>query len=818
MKMAGLGNFRRFLLLTACPLAVATATVPASAQAVSPQTTPAPQTPPKKPTRARQVASGPANTGESVIVTGTRSLGRKARDSTSPIDVLTSATLRRSGQPNLADALVRTDPSINVAAQGADTAALTSSLVLRGLNPNDTLVLIDGKRRNGTANITADAGPQQGATPVDINMIPAAAIDHIEVLRDGAAAQYGSDAIAGVVNIITKKSDSGTSGSALTGANAYNGDGWQYQVGADQGASFGNDGYVHIGAQMYHTDHFVAPATDVRTGADDNHILSLPEETRETLSVGFGKTLLEGVQGYGLITYGHRHGESYENYRLPSVLPQVFPSGFSPLETDEENEYSATLGLKGDDLFGFNWDVSTTYGADELDIGNKNTANPNLYQATGFTPTTVLAQSMRNAQWTNNLDLSRPFTVLHVPMTFSFGAEHRLETYDLGAGNPPSYLLGGTQGFGGLLDANAGHFGRDVWAGYIDDDIHPLPQWDVDIAGRYEHYTDSGDTENGKLSSRYDFSRRFAIRGTISNGFRAPTLAEEHFSSLNVSPTGASGDLAVSSAAAALLGAVPLKPERSTNASAGVVFEPIRNLSVTADIFQINIRDRVIGGGNYEGPLAIQAIALTGASLPSGGLNSNDVSAFYFSNGASTRTQGADINVNYFTDFHQYGAVNWVAGIDLNRTRLHHLAFDSNGNPLLSAQGISNLTTQFPRSKILLDAFWRLGRWDVNVRQTRYGQTSGNETFQDQEPAALQFSNTVFLPFVETPRWLTDLEVGYRISSHWHAAVGGNNLFNVRPRKLPLEASYLGVTYYDQASQQVPISGGFYYGRINFTF
>ena len=132
--------------------------------------------------------AAPANTGESVIVTGTRSLGRKARDSTSPIDVITSATLRRSGQPNLADALVRTDPSINIAAMGADTADLTSSIVLRGLNPDDTLVLIDGKRRNGTANITADAGPEQGATPVDLNMIPAAAIDHIEVLRDGAAA------------------------------------------------------------------------------------------------------------------------------------------------------------------------------------------------------------------------------------------------------------------------------------------------------------------------------------------------------------------------------------------------------------------------------------------------------------------------------------------------------------------------------------------------------------------------------------------------------------------------------------------------------
>ena len=826
MTMMNAGGLRRFLLLTVCPLATVAGTVPAAAQVA--QTTPtaaaAPATAPKAskantttPARSGGAANSGAANGESVIVTGTRSLGRKARDSTSPIDIVTAATLRRSGQPNLADALIRTDPSINMNAMGADTADLTAAIVLRGLNPDDTLVLIDGKRRNGTANISADAGPQQGATPVDLNMIPAAAIDHIEILRDGAAAQYGSDAVAGVVNIITKKTDHGFSGSALTGANAYNGDGWTYQVNGDQGASFGNDGYVHIGGQVYHTDHFTSPAIDDRTGLDSNHINGLPEETRETLSIGFGKTLFDGVQGYGLITYGHRHAEAYENYRLPSVLPETFPYGFSPLETDEENEYSATLGIKGDDFLGFRWDLSSTYGADELDIGNKNTGNPNLFAATGFTPTKALAQSMRNSQWTNNLDFSRPFTVLNIPLTFAFGGEERSENYNLGAGNPPSYLLGGTQGFAGLLPANAGAWSRNVWGAYVDADFHPVPKLDVDLAGRFEHYTDSGNDEIGKLSSRYDFTRHVAIRGTISTGFRAPTLAEEHFSSLNVSPTGASGDLAVSSAAAQLLGAVPLKPERSTNASAGVVLQPISNLSVTVDVYQINIRDRIIGGGDYSGAIAEQAIALTGAQLPQG-IQTNDISAFYFSNGASTRTQGADINVTYFTDFRDYGTVNWTAGVDLNRTRIHHVGNDSNGNPLLNAEGIGYLTTAFPRSKILLDAFWRIGKWDVNIRQTRYGQTTNDLQYEDQAPAALQYSTSTFAEFKNTPRWLTDLEVGYNITPHWHAAIGGNNLFNIRPRRTPADLAYLGVQYYDQNSDQVPISGGFYYGRVNFTF
>ena len=821
---------RWLLFLTACPLALGAAFTAAQAQVT---TSPASQMPPvmstsshprpavkKKAPQRIGVAETPsalANTGEAVIVTGTRSVGLKARNSTSPVDVITSATLTRAGTPTLAQALVQTDPSINVAAEGADTADLTSALVLRGLNPNQTLVLIDGKRRNGTANITADAGPEQGATPVDINMIPAAAIDHIEVLRDGAAAQYGSDAIAGVINVIMKKTDHGTNASALTGANAYNGDGWRYQLDADQGAAFGTDGYVHLGGQVYHTDHFTTHTIDDRTGRFDNYITGLPEETRETLSIAFGATLFDGVQGYGLITYGHRHAEGYENYRLPSILPAVYPQGFTPIETDEENQYAATLGIKGDNLFGFRYDLSTTYGADQVNIGNKDTGNPNLFAATGFTPTDAQASSLRNGQWTNTLDLSRPLRVLSMPFLLSFGAEHRYESYDIGAGAPASYLLGGTQGFAGLLPANAGSFSRDVWAGYIETDFHPLPQWDLDFAGRFEHYTDSGDTETGKIATRYNFSSRLAVRGTISNGFRAPTLAEEHFSSLNVSPTGASGDLAVDSAAARLLGAVPLKPERSTNASVGFVVEPIHDLTITTDVYQINIRDRVIGGGNYNGELAIQAIGLTGASLPAS-IQPNDVSAFYFSNGASTRTQGLDINGNYFTDFGEYGTVDWKVGIDLNRTRLHHLGFDTNGNPLLSAAGISNLTTEFPRSKILLDAFWRIGRWDVNVRQTRYGQTSGNEQYTDLAPAALQYSNTVYLPFVNTPRWLTDLEVGYKLTPHLHIAVGGNNLFNIRPRRLPLVTNYLGSNPYDQTSQQVPISGGFYYGRVNLTF
>jgi len=794
-----------------------------------------------------------------LIVTGTHASNRHARQSVSPVSVLTSATLRRSGALNLADAITKTYAQINVSAMGQDAGALTSSIRMRGLNPNEVLVLVDGKRRHTTANIYADPGPQFGSTPVDLNMLPANAIDHIEVLEDGAAAMYGSDAIAGVVNIVTKKTDHGLNISGQTGANAYNGDGWQYQLGVDGGLKLGTDGYVHISGQMYHTDHFIAKGiVDHRlngytppgvkneqyvAGAggymppvDSNKITSTPEETRENLMIDFGKQLTEGIEGYGQITYAHRHSEAYENYRTPAIFPTYYPQGFTPIETGDENDYAAELGIRGDHLFGFQWDLSTIYGADEDSIGNKDTVNPNLYKynlqqtGIGFSPTQAMAEQYRMAQWTNSLDFKRNINIFHtVPMTWAFGGQHRLETYDVRAGNPASYEMGGTQGYAGLLPQNAGKWSRDIWAAYMDGDFHFTKKWEVDFAGRFEHYTDVGNTENGKVSTRYDFTKRIAIRGTISNGFRAPTLAEQHFSALNVSPSGAGGLLPVASQSARTLGASPLKPERSTSESGGIVLTPIDGWHVEADVYQINIRDRIVEGGTTNGPAAVDAIQSLGIALPSNltGADNANVDAYYFANSASTRTQGFDLKTDYLLRLHQYGNVMLTASLDLNRTRLHHNGTSASGNPLLNAETIGYLTTANPRSKLILDAYWTYHNWDVNLRQTRYGETTNMVEYEDWTPTAatcsadgkaLKYSNTCFSQFKNTPRWLTDLEVGYRFNDTWHVAVGGNNLFNIRPRRLPDNVNYLGGQPYDNTSAQVPIFGGYYYGRVNASF
>lgn len=769
------------------------------------------------PSKAGHKKHGPveAQSAERVLITGVYTPLKKARASTSPVDVVSAKQLHRTGQMNLADGLARVNPSVTIGAAGYDSGAFTSSIRLRGLNPNHTLVLINGIRRHTTANLYADSGPQEGSSPVDLNMIPAEAIDHVEVLRDGAASRYGADGIAGVINIVLKKSVSNFNIDAQTGANAYNGDGWQYQFGFNKGFSLGENGYANLSGQMYHTDHFVAPAIDVRTGKDDDPALSLAEETRQTLSLNFGKKFTDSLEGYGFITYAHRHGESYQDYRTPDVLPQYYPDGFVPIEAMEEQDYAATLGLKGRLPAGFKWDLNTTYGADEDHMTLKNTGNPAYYQNFGYTPTKVHTEQFRHAQWNNTLDISRHFAFApNRSLDLSFGAQHRLEMYSIGAGEYASYYQGGTQGFAGLMPENAGSWSRDVWAGYLDADFHPLHHLDLDIGGRYEHYTDVGNAPTGKIAARYDVSKHFALRATINNGYRAPTLLEEHYSVLSVIPNGAYASLPVSSEAARSLGAQRLKAERSTNISGGFVMEPLKDFHISVDAYQINIRDRIVPGGSFQGSAAENAIMLTGATLPNG-LDPNNVTATYFANGASTRTQGLDIMADYDLKLHRYGTLNLSLALNLNRSRIHHIGSDANGNPLLNAQEVGYITTASPRSKIILNAYWKTGKWDVNLRQTRYGETVNNVTYQDQAPSALQYSQSQFYRFVNTPAWLTDLEVGYQATKRLHLAIGGNNLFNVRPRRMPLETSYTGTLHYDNNSAGVPMTGGYYYGRIN---
>jgi iron complex outermembrane receptor protein len=757
-------------------------------------------------------AASSDSTLESVIVTGTRETNIKARDSAAPIDVLPATALQATGATDLRDALERVLPSLNHTAFGGDYGALTDTIQLRGLSPDHVLILINGKRRHTTANIYADTSPLQGSAPVDLDLIPLSAIDHIEVLRDGAAAQYGSDAIAGVINIILKSADHGGDLTANTGQ-YYDGGGFTAGGGGNIGTELGDDGFLNLSGDYRHHNHSVRSGADNRTGVVDNDIFGDPEVERESVAYNAGKSFADkAVEVYSFATYAHRDAQSYENFRLPTIIPSVYPHGFSPQATIDENDYAGTLGVRGKELLGWSWDLSSTYGGDDDGLGLINSGNPAL-AASGTTPTSFHIANFSITQWTNTLDLTHPYDLgLAAPLNVALGGEWRRETYKIRPGDPASYQNGGAQSEQGLSPVNAGSYSRSNSAGYVDLATNLLPQWQIDVAGRYEHYTDFGNTTSGKVSTRYDFTPRLALRGTVSNGFRAPSLAQEFYAALGVSPTGASGQIAAGSPAAKALGAGTLQAEKSINFSLGAVAEPVDGLHLTLDNYFIRITNRIVDGGSYAGEEAINALAQNGVSFPPGIIPA-DVTAVFFSNGVDTKTYGVDFTADYRSDFGSAGTVDWDAAVNYNRTLLTRLGLDGNGNPLLDAQQIANLTSNSPESKLIVGGTWKAAGWTATLHEIRYGKSVALDEYYTGPNA---FSLTTLYQSVNQPKYVSNLELGHQWSRLlW--AVGANNLFNVYPKELPPAQRYIGAALYD-AYTGVGINGGYYYTRLAYNF
>ena len=749
--------------------------------------------------------------GGVVVVTGTRDARRSADESLSPIDVISAKDLQRTGQTDLRDALVKLLPSVNRLAQAGDAANLTSALTLRGLSPNHVLLLINGKRRHTSANISADPGAQQGATPVDLDLIPVSAVDHIEVLRDGAAAQYGSDAIAGVINVILKSSAQGGTVSANSGK-YYQGDGLTLGAAADLGLPLGEDGFVHLSAESKRHEHSVRSGPDERTGTHVNRTLGDPQSRREAVGVNAAYALGAATELYAFGSAAHRSGASVQNYRLPNRLPQLYPHGFSPVETSNEQDGSLTAGARGEQTAGWRWDVSATYGVDNVKIGMRDSANTDLYAATGATPTSFHLASYKNTQWGVNLDVVRPVDIgWRAPVSVALGTEYRRETYAVGPGDAASSFGSGSQALPGLSAISAGSHSRTISAAYADLSTRLGRQWEAELAGRYEHYSDAGSSSNAKLSARYQASERFALRGTASTGFRAPSLAQEYYTSLVVSPTTAGGQLAVNSAAARGLGARPLKPEKSRSVNLGIVAQPWDKFNLTIDAYRIDIRDRIIQGGTYTGATAINALTAAGISLPTG---LSSVSASYFANGVDTRTQGVDVVATYQSALGA-GRIDWDLGANVNTQSVQRTASDANGKPLLNAQQKGYLTTSTPKNKFIAGGVWSQGPWGVSLHATRYGRTATEATFYSGPNI---YSTSVFNHIENAPRTLTDLEVRYAVSKKLQLALGANNLFDVYPSKVPAASRYLGVYQYDTAASQTGFNGGYYYVRASYAF
>ncbi|QHC36809.1 TonB-dependent siderophore receptor [Komagataeibacter xylinus] len=766
-------------------------------------------------TKASSVPAAQADDGgekEQIIVTGTRDPHQTARKSVSPIQVVTAAQLAQTGQADVRDALMQLAPSVARSARVNGSANMTDAISLRGLTPDQTLILVNGKRRHNTAVLSNNAGPQQGTTPVDIDMIPVSAVDHIEILQDGAAAQYGSDAIAGVVNVILKHGTGGFEAQAINGGYEA-GDGFTSGESFNWGTSLYGRGFFDVSAEYKYQDHTFRATPDSRTGRNDFMDIGNPRQQRETISYNMEFEINRDVKLYSFATFGHRNGESYEDYRTPSTAVAMYPYGYSPQESIDENDFGVTVGFKGQ-KYKWDWDVSTTYGGDSEQMGLFNSVNKTILAATGQTPTRFSLMSFSNTQWTTDAGVRRAFDVpvLAGPLNFALGAQYRYDSYHIGAGDYASYYGLGADSFHGLSPQNAGNSNRDVTAGYVDVSAELLKGWQIDLAGRFEHYTDAGDTETGKVSSRYDVNRYFGLRGTISSGFRAPTLAEEHWSNMSVAATTASGYIPVNSAGARMLGAKALKPERSTNFSAGIVLNPLRDLHVTVDAYQIDLRDRIMAAGVYNGATAIEALNLNGFQIAPD-ISPKAVTASYYANAASTRTRGLDITASYLTRLGRFGRINWDVSANFNQTNVRHVSEDGNGNALLNVQQQAYLTSYTPRNKVIFGGVWHYGKMDFAVHEIRYGRTTSELEYYT---GANAYSNTNFMRFVNTPRYETNLVFGYQVTPQWRVALGANNVGNAKQRKLPEQFRYEGAYGYDVNAEQIGYNGGFYYLQVNY--
>ena len=789
---------------------------------------------------------------DAVVVTGVRgSQPRTVANSPVPIDIFSGAQLTQTGKAGLKEVLSSIIPSLSLPAQnGGGTSASVKPFTIEGLSADYVLVLVNGKRRHATALINNLATVAGGSTPVDLDLIPTSAIDHIEFLRDGAAAQYGSDAITGVLNIILKSSASGGSAETTAGL-SYQHTGFLAQENADYGLPFAG-GALHLALSAIH--HEPQPANDRSTGVLYPLVNGQPDPREASGNTNYGSayglsTRTNGVnlsynltvpvgtlEAYSFSTLSYRDIKDARGAYRPddlSSLPQIYPNGFQAFRLIHSTDFQLAAGVRGEAL-GWHWDAASTFGRDYEWLGAANTLNASL--GPSVTQTSFFMGTQVFDQWTNTLDVTRAFEVgLTKPLDVSWGFEHRWEQFVQGAGEPNSYINGGyvvpndgtpfgnlyhgraptagLQSFTGTTPSDASSHDRNNLAAYVDLGTNITTPWYVGVAGRFEHYDDSsGNTASGKFTTRYEILPGLAFRGTVSNGFRAPSLAEQDFSTTQNTAVNVNGQqvtqqvkfLPVNNPLARALGATPLKPELSTNYSGGLTFEPTSRLRATVDIYEIDIDDRIVKSSAITGSAVTSILSPLGFS----GLSSGQ----YFTNAVDTRTRGIDFVAEYQQPLGDFGQLHWSAVYALNNTKITSIkakpaVLNGFSYVLFNAQSQGQLTDSTPRDRIALAADWSRDKWRVHLGETRYGAYT--------EPSTVQALDAHF-----SPKWITDLDISYEITSHVRLAIGANNLFNVYPDRQPAnkvaalatDSVLTGAPGYSVAAYGVPTNGNYIYG------
>ena len=783
---------------------------------------------------------------DQVTVTGSRARNRTVFDSSVPIDRFGAREVQNAlSTGDVGAALQNLSPSINfprIESSGASDSV--RGIQLRGLAPDQVLILINGKRRHTSAVLDTESS-FAGTVPVDINAIPPNAIDHIEILRDGAGAQYGSDAVAGVINIVLKKARTGGSAQASYGVNHTHfdptgqtlTDGQSGTVSADYGVPLGDAGYLRFGAETRRrspteragpsdagwTSYNFTPADQ----ALDGKVLFKSGDSRQRNNSAFYNALLplgDGLDLYSFATVNDRQSDGSAYFRYPgdpSNVLALYPNGYRPVTNGDKRDVSVVAGVRGD-AGAWHWDASARHGGDRFDYGVSHSVNASLGAAS---PTSFHLASFDFRQNALNLDATRAIEIgLPAPLNLAVGAEWMRETYSSSPGDPASYAAGsitdappGAQAGPGLRPSDRYDGSRQIRSVYLDAESDLTPRWLVGAAARYSDYSDFGSASTGKLSTRYKLTEEFLLRGSLSNSFRAPALVQTgfRFATLNFNADGTALQTAAllpaSDALARSFGAQALKPEKSNNLSLGLAWKPARATSLTVDAYVIRIRDRITRSSDLQSDAVTAYLAAQGRS---------DIqSVAYLANLLDTRTKGLDVVLNHDLVVSS-GKLNLNAALNLNKTSLDKVRQSSAAlgaiDPdltLLTETSLFRIRHASPDSKLILGADWQAAGWGLQARATRFGKL---EDFSYDSDAPL-------IDGIPAQRfgavWSLDLEGQLKLSKQLTLAVGGNNILDRYPQRVreTNNATYGGALPYNFINP-IGVNGAYFYARLNYTF
>jgi iron complex outermembrane receptor protein len=778
----------------------------------------------------------------SVVVLGSRSTARTALDSAAPVGLIGAKDMAMAGPVELGKLLQTLDPSFNFSTTFiSDGTDIIRPATLRSLGPDQLLVLVNGKRRHQQALVNVQQTIGRGSAGTDINAIPMSAIQRIEVLRDGAAAQYGSDAIAGVINIVLKNQTNETQLSGTVGGTTEGG-GELRQGSVNKGWTIGDGGYINLTAEARHRGETNRAGVDTLRVDPPRVTQRIGDSLAKDQYFWWNSAIPVSSEGEVYVFGGvsHRTGDSAGFFRSTGDgrnVPAVYPNGFLPNIRTTVKDASLAVGYRRDLANDWKADFSINHGRSELDFHEKNTINVSYWYEPkpgggiyADSPLEADTGKLKFKQTTLNADLRGPLDIVGRKVNFATGFEWRRDGYAIDAGDPVSYQYGrtnnpavvirdqtggaaasGTQGFPGYTPGTAVDDARHNIALYADVEHNITPQLLIGAAARWEKYSDFGSTTTGKLSLRYDPSRQVGFRGTLSTGFRAPSVQQKFYSSVstNLNAAGVLTETLTAregSAVTRAFGIPNLKEETSKNGSVGIVLRPASNFSLTADLWRIDIDNRIVFSSNIapeSGACATAAACPVKAILDPLKVGQ----AQFFTNAIDTETKGLDIVAEHTTRWPDSTLV-LSAQLDFNRTKVSGRHSDSpvlTGTQLFDDSQVTLIERGQPRQHHVVSADYTNGKWNGNVRANYYGEVQGQG---------------FTAPFVQTweAKWIVDATMRYNFTKSTSLTVGSNNIFNTFPTKWdPVKAAsftQLGFTYCWETCP-FGINGRSWYARVD---